>query len=157
MCPLGYHHHGFVVHHVPKCMSWHKAIVVITERAHCFHDNIYIMPILLLWDLSTLFVVDPFLFPEEIFPFSLFAQKMFFLTFSRLHYLSTSHCLRFWSWLCRSVSTEHICLIVNPGCMMLRFFTRYTMTWIRMEKLVFWFAVYICFEFVLTRICYIYF
>ena len=27
---------------VPKCMSCHKAIVGITGRAHCFHDNIYI-------------------------------------------------------------------------------------------------------------------
>ena len=35
------------VHHVPKCMSCHKAIVVITRRAHCFHDQIYITPILL--------------------------------------------------------------------------------------------------------------
>ena len=41
-----------------KCMSCHKAIVVITRRAHCFHDCIYITPILLLWDLSTLCVVD---------------------------------------------------------------------------------------------------
>ena len=72
MCPPGYHHNGFVaahalghmmygynstscaqvhhvtVHHVPKCMSCHKAIVVITGRAHCFHDYIYITPILLL-------------------------------------------------------------------------------------------------------------
>ena len=64
MCPPGYHHNGFVathalghmmygcwahdVHHVPKCMSCHKAIVVITGRAHCFHDCIYIMLILLL-------------------------------------------------------------------------------------------------------------
>ena len=64
MCPPGYHHNGFVathalghmmyghdvhdVHHVPKCMSWHKAIVVITGRAHCFHDYIYITLILLL-------------------------------------------------------------------------------------------------------------
>ena len=42
--------HGFVatVHHVPKCMSCHKAIVVITGRAHCFRDYIYIMLILLL-------------------------------------------------------------------------------------------------------------
>ena len=46
------------VHHVPKCMSCHKAIVAITGRAHCFHDNIYITLILLLWDLSTLCVVD---------------------------------------------------------------------------------------------------
>ena len=30
------------VHHVPKCMSCHKAIVVIIGRAHCFHDYIYI-------------------------------------------------------------------------------------------------------------------
>ena len=42
MCPPGYHHNGFVATHVPKCMSCHKAIVVITGRAHCFHDYIYI-------------------------------------------------------------------------------------------------------------------
>ena len=30
------------IHHVPKCMSCHKAIVVITGRAYCFHDSIYI-------------------------------------------------------------------------------------------------------------------
>ena len=56
MCPPGYHHNGFVathalgtVHGVPKCMSCHKAaIVVITGRAHCFHDCIYITLILLL-------------------------------------------------------------------------------------------------------------
>ena len=46
------------VHHVPKCMSCHKAIVVITGRAHCFHDYIYVTLILFLWDLSTLCVVD---------------------------------------------------------------------------------------------------
>ena len=65
MCPPGYRHNGFVathalghinrtscghitVHHVPKCMSCHKAIVAITGRAHCFHDNIYITLVLLL-------------------------------------------------------------------------------------------------------------
>ena len=36
------------VHHVLKCMSCHKTIVVITGRAHCFHDCVYITPILLL-------------------------------------------------------------------------------------------------------------
>ena len=46
------------ISHVPKCMSCHKTIVVITGRAHCFHDNIYITLILLLWDLNTLCVVD---------------------------------------------------------------------------------------------------
>ena len=30
------------VYHVPKCMICHKVIVVITGRAHCFHDCIYI-------------------------------------------------------------------------------------------------------------------
>ena len=35
------------VHHVPKCMSCHKTIVVKTWRAHCFHDFIYIAPICL--------------------------------------------------------------------------------------------------------------
>ena len=38
-------------------MSCHKATVVITGRAHCFHDCIYITPILL-WDLSTPCVMD---------------------------------------------------------------------------------------------------
>ena len=43
MCPPGYHHNGFVAVHGPKCMSCHKAIVVITGRAHSFHDYIYIL------------------------------------------------------------------------------------------------------------------
>ena len=45
------------IHHVPKCISCHKVIVVITGRAHSFHDYMYVMPILLLWDLSTLLCV----------------------------------------------------------------------------------------------------
>ena len=40
--------HDVTGHHVPKCMSCHKAIVVITGRAHCFPDYMYITPILLL-------------------------------------------------------------------------------------------------------------
>ena len=43
---------------VPKCMRCHKTIVVVTGRAHCFHECIYFTPILFLWDLSTLCVVD---------------------------------------------------------------------------------------------------
>ena len=41
-------HLGTSVHHVPKCMSCHKAIVAISGKVHCFHDYIYVMPILLL-------------------------------------------------------------------------------------------------------------
>ena len=41
-------HLGTSVNHVPKCMSCHKAVVVITGRVHWFHDYIYITPILLL-------------------------------------------------------------------------------------------------------------
>ena len=37
-----------IVYHVPKCMSCHKAIVVISGREHCFRDCIYITPVLLL-------------------------------------------------------------------------------------------------------------
>ena len=52
MCPPGYHHNGFVathaLGHMLKCMRCHKAIVVITGRAQCFHDFIYITLILLL-------------------------------------------------------------------------------------------------------------
>ena len=48
MCPPGYHHNGFVATYAlgPKCMSYHKSIVVITWRTHCFHDCIYIAPIM---------------------------------------------------------------------------------------------------------------
>ena len=47
--PRGHMMYGCnIVHHVPKRMSFHKAIVVITGRAHCFHDCIYITPVLLL-------------------------------------------------------------------------------------------------------------
>ena len=35
-------------HHVPKCMSCYKAIVVKTGKGNCFHDNICIKLILLL-------------------------------------------------------------------------------------------------------------
>ena len=44
MCPRGYHHNGLMATHAlgHMCMSCHKAIVVITGRAHCFHDYIYI-------------------------------------------------------------------------------------------------------------------
>ena len=44
----GCHHYGqeYMMYshdlHVPKCMSCHKAIVVIMRRVHCFHDYIYI-------------------------------------------------------------------------------------------------------------------
>ena len=67
MCPPAYPHNGFVaahafghmiyhttVQHVCKCMSCQKAIVVITGRAH----YVYVTPILLLLDLSTLCVMD---------------------------------------------------------------------------------------------------
>ena len=46
------------VHRVSRYMSCHRAIVVITGRARGFHDNMYITLILLLWDLSTLYIVD---------------------------------------------------------------------------------------------------
>ena len=49
-----------IVHHMPKCMSCQKSIMVITRRAHCFHDYIYIIPILLLWAFCTLGVDNTF-------------------------------------------------------------------------------------------------
>ena len=61
MCPPD-HHNGYVanyalghimygcniIHYVPMCMSCHKAILVITASAHCFHDCIYIPLVLFL-------------------------------------------------------------------------------------------------------------
>ena len=46
------------MYHVPKCISSHKAIAVITGRAHCFQDYTSVMPILLLGDFSILCVAD---------------------------------------------------------------------------------------------------
>ena len=53
MYPYAYPYNGFVathalghtpsVHHASKCMSCRKAIVMITGRAHRFHDCIYIL------------------------------------------------------------------------------------------------------------------
>ena len=50
MCPPRYHRNIFVAIHalghmmyeclVLKCMTYHKAIVLITGSAHCFHDSI---------------------------------------------------------------------------------------------------------------------
>ena len=44
MCPPGYHHNDFVATHALGHMmlgtSCHKAIVVITGKAYCFHDCI---------------------------------------------------------------------------------------------------------------------
>ena len=48
MCPPGYYHNGVVATHALGHMSCHKEIVVITRRAHCFHDCIYITLILTL-------------------------------------------------------------------------------------------------------------
>ena len=47
MCPPGYNHNGFMATHAPGHMMY-VDIVVIIGRAHCFHDYIYITPILLL-------------------------------------------------------------------------------------------------------------
>ena len=40
MCSLGYHPNDFVATHALGHMSCHKATVLITGRAHCFHDCI---------------------------------------------------------------------------------------------------------------------
>ena len=62
MCPSCYHCNDFAVthalgqmrygchktitYHVLKCLSRDEAIVMITERANCFHDHIYITTII---------------------------------------------------------------------------------------------------------------
>ena len=37
---VNWYQQSLTIHHVPKCMSCHRAFVVITRRAHCFYDNI---------------------------------------------------------------------------------------------------------------------
>ena len=48
------------IHHVPKCMSCHKAIVVITGRAHCFHDNIYIHICIYMYMYTHIFIKESY-------------------------------------------------------------------------------------------------
>ena len=61
LSPPGYYHNGLMathglghmmcdfttVHHVPKCMSCHKIIVVITGRTYSFHDSIIYITLIL--------------------------------------------------------------------------------------------------------------
>ena len=48
---------SWTLHHVPECIRW---------RAYCFHDCIYML-LFVLWDLSTLSVVD-YLWPLILAP-----------------------------------------------------------------------------------------
>ena len=48
------------VHNMPKCMSCHETILVITRTAHSSNDCMYIRLILLVWDFSNLWVMDHF-------------------------------------------------------------------------------------------------
>ena len=43
LCIAGFKRREKWISFVPKCMSFHKAIVVITGNAHCFHDCTYIL------------------------------------------------------------------------------------------------------------------
>ena len=48
-----YIYYMYIYIYIPICIY-----IYIPGRAHCFHNKIYIMLILLLWDFSTLCVVD---------------------------------------------------------------------------------------------------
>ena len=64
MCPPSYHHSVFdatnTLGHMSmdKCMSCHRATVVISDRRHFFYDYMYIMPIFFQQDLSPLHTYD---------------------------------------------------------------------------------------------------
>ena len=99
------------VHHVPKCMSCHKVIVVMTNRAHCFHDYIYITPILLLHGLSTPCVVGHLLLLLLLLLFgfvctlsSLVPAMCNLTSLVQVHVLPQNHCgndceRKWFSWL----------------------------------------------------------
>ena len=78
ICPPGYYHNDSVEtlapghlmygclschrvvtwNEVPRCMSCPRDIVMINRRAHCFHDYVYITPILLRQGLNILCIAD---------------------------------------------------------------------------------------------------
>ena len=72
-----------------------KAIVVITVRAYYFHDYIYITPILLLWNLSTLCVTDhlwPLILRSFVAYWVLFGPAMCNRTsYAQVHDLPQNH------------------------------------------------------------------
>ena len=72
-----------------------KAIVVITVRAYYFHDYIYITPILLLWNLSTLCVADhlwPLILRSFVAYWVLFGPAMCNRTsYAQVHDLPQNH------------------------------------------------------------------
>ena len=80
-------------------MKYHKVIVVTTGRTHYFHENIYIMLILLLWDLSILCVVITYnylYFVPCLACWALFGSLVPAMcnqtSCAQLHELSQSHC-----------------------------------------------------------------
>ena len=56
----------------------HKATVVTTRKAHSFHDFTYIMPIFLLWNFSTLCVVNH-LWPRVSHPLLYLLSTLWFI------------------------------------------------------------------------------
>ena len=75
---------------MPKCMSCHKAIVMVTVMAHCPDDYIYITPILLLWDLRTLYVVDHLWLEHSLI--SLMPATCNRISRAQVHELPQSYC-----------------------------------------------------------------
>ena len=86
-------------------------ILVITRRAHCFHDCIYITPILLLWVLSTLRVADH-LWPLILRSFLSLLRTLCNRTSRvQVHELPQSHCGdsregTLFSWLFSTISSK---------------------------------------------------
>ena len=79
--------------------------VTITERAHCFHDYMYITLILLLWNLSTLCVVDYLWLLICIYKYLhiyiyLYIYISISISISISIYLSLSHSLYLYIYIC---------------------------------------------------------
>ena len=67
------------VHHMLKCMIYHKTIVVITRMAHCFHDYIYCLNYTsLLLHLIPTHIVSHFSFSSVIFIISTLIIGIFY-------------------------------------------------------------------------------
>ena len=100
--------------HSPKCMSCHKAIVMIIGRVYCFHDYIYITVISLLWDLSTLCIQSRLVYVKKASPLTNYLPTVTFCCYLLVlgNFIRFFHNYFFyWGFLLISRSTFQLCTI----------------------------------------------
>ena len=93
------------IHHVPKCMSCHKVIVVITGRTHCFHDCMFSYIYIYIYIYKSLYIIS-----LSVKSFLKSCQEKSCSTSQRLGLHFKAGVVQFHQ------TTFSLCLIVVPSC-----------------------------------------